>query len=197
MTYVVTAADTITNSVYQVVAAGGYGAVGQAAAATRIVDAQVALDALTGATLRRSAPPDMAVEMILPAGVVAGATTLVFEEVRTLPAPPPEGKQYSGSAFRLEAYQDNSLQNDFQLGELVQITLTHPAGDVHGTTQLMYRWDGTSWRNDGIACLADSTLQGLQCTLKNPPMGYYATFFETSVAPPSPTWQLYMPHVQR
>lgn len=195
VTYAVTTADTITSSVYQVVAAGGYGAVGLAAVTTRIVDAQTALDALRGATLRRSTPLEKAVEIILPAGVVAGATNLVFEEQSTLPALPPEGKQFSGRAFQLQAYQNNNLQDDLQLGETVSMTLTYPAIDSDAASLQLYRWDGAGWRSDGIACSVAATSQQVHCTLENPPMARYALFADSPVIPPS--WGLYLPFVQR
>ena len=195
VTYVVTAANTITNSVYQVVAAGGYGGVGQAAVATRIVDAQAALDALRGAILQRSTPLDRAVEMILPAGVVAGATMLVFEEQSSLPAPPPAGKQSGGRVFSLQAYQDNRLQSDFQLGETVSMTLTYPATDGDVASLQLYRWDGAGWRNDGIVCSVAATSQQVQCTLENPSMARYALFADSPVITPS--WSLYLPFAQR
>jgi subtilisin len=195
VSYAVTATATITNHIYQVVAAGGHGAQGAEEVVTRIVDAQANIDALNGAMLRRATPAEKAAEFMLPAGATAGPTRVTFEELSAVPYALPANKLPGGRAFRLNAYQENRPAPDFQLSETVMMTITYPTSMPEADAPRLYRWDGSGWRGENIACTANPSLLQVTCMLENPPMGVYALLADplAVAAPPA----LYMPLLRR
>ncbi len=170
---VVTANETISNSVYSVTAAGGYSAVGQETAVTRIVDAQVRLTPLLTRTLHYAG--SQSTEMTVPYGSVFAETMLTYDELMTPPYPVPSG--YAGRAFRLSGYQDNQMMPDLVLAETAVITLTYSQTAVAGLDEnllTVHYWDGNGWARNGVTCERDVQANWVSCHVPRPPMTAYA-----------------------
>ncbi len=90
---------------------------------------------------------------------------------------------FAGRAFRLDAYQANTLMDDFRLYETVEISLTYAAEDVAGLNpnRLTLRaWDEGQWVDDGIMCATDTTAMTVVCTVATPRATQYALLADTS-----------------
>jgi uncharacterized repeat protein (TIGR01451 family) len=170
---VVTANETISNSVYSVTANGGYSAVGQETAVTRIVDAQVKLTPLLTRTLHYAG--SQSADMTVPGGSVFADTMLAYDELAMLPYPAASG--YAGRAFRLSAYQENQMMPDLVLAETAVITLTYAQSDVTGLDESLltvHYWEGNSWSRSGVTCERDVQANRVSCHIPRPPMTAYA-----------------------
>ncbi|NJN54189.1 MAG: DUF11 domain-containing protein [Anaerolineae bacterium] len=172
VTTIVTANETITNSVYGVTANGGYSAVGQETAVTRIVDAQVQLTPLLTKTLHYAGV--QSTEITVPRGAVFAETMLAYEELTLPDHPVPDG--YAGRAFRLSGYQDNQLLADLVLAETAVITLTYADADVMGLDENLLAvqfWDGAGWSRQGVSCERNVQANRVSCLVPAAPMTEY------------------------
>ncbi len=170
---IVTANETISNSAYSVTANGGYSAVGQETAVTRIVDAQVMLTPLLTRTLHYAG--SQSTDMTVPGGSVFADTMLAYDELMTPPYPVSSG--YAGRAFRLSAYQDNRMMPDLMLAETAVITLTYAQAAVSGLDEnllTIHYWDGNGWSRSGVTCQRNVTANWVSCRVPRPPMTAYA-----------------------
>ena len=153
---------------------GGFDAQGALPVTTRIVDAQVLLTAVTTETLSYSGT-DRSTFITFPGGAVFDDTVVTYEETGE---PDDLGDlRFAGRAFRLDAYQNNLLMQEFQLYAPLYITVTFSPADVAGIDldrlTLLYR-DGNEWQGAGIDCTVDRSAQQVQCTLTNPSLGQFA-----------------------
>jgi uncharacterized repeat protein (TIGR01451 family) len=173
VTAVVTANDTITNSVYGATAAGGYSAMGQETAVTRIVDAQVMLTPLLTETLHYAG--SQSTDITVPYGSVFADTVLAYEELAIPGYPLPAG--YAGRTFRLSSYQENQMMADLVLAETAVITITYAQADAAGLDEnllAMQVWDGSGWSWDGVICTRDVQANWVSCRVPDAPMTEYA-----------------------
>lgn len=173
VTAVVTAMETITNSVYEATAVGGYSATGQVAAVTRMVDAQVTLTPLLTRTLHHEGDEDTSIT--IPHGAVFADTIVAYEELALPAYGIPIG--YAGRAFRLSAYQDNRLVPGLTLAETAVITLTYSDAEVMGLDEsllLVQYWDGSGWSRHGINCDRNVQANWVSCRVPDAPMTQYA-----------------------
>jgi uncharacterized repeat protein (TIGR01451 family) len=173
VTAVVTANDTISNSVYGVTAAGGYSAAGQETAVTRIVDAQVTLTPLLTETLHYAG--SQSTDITVPYGAVFADTVLAYEELATPGHPVPAG--YAGRAFRLSGYQENRMMADLVLAETAVVTITYAQADAAGLDENLLAvqyWDGGGWSWAGVTCTRDVQANWVSCRVPDAPMTEYA-----------------------
>ncbi|HUM69189.1 MAG TPA: S8 family serine peptidase, partial [Chloroflexota bacterium] len=170
---VVTANETISNSVYSVTANGGYSAAGQDTAVTRIVDAQVKLTPLLTRTLHYAGSQNTTITA--PRGSVFADTMLAYDELMTPPYPVPSG--YAGRAFRLSGYQENRIMPNLTLAETAVITLTYAQTAVAGLDEnllTIHYWDGSGWSREGVTCNRNVQVNWVSCHVPRPPMTAYA-----------------------
>jgi uncharacterized repeat protein (TIGR01451 family) len=169
---IVSASETISNSVYGVTAVGGYSAMGQATAVTRIVDAQVVLSPLLTKTLHYAG--SQSTEIRVPGGAVFAETVLAYEELTAPTGPLPAG--YAGRAFRLSGYQANRMMAEMGLAETAVITLTYSQADVAGLDETLlavqYR-QGSGWSWAGVTCTRDVSANWVSCRVPNAPLTDY------------------------
>ena len=188
VTFAVSASSDVVNGDYGVSADGGVSAQGSAPVQTRIVDAQTLLSPVLTGTL--SYAGNQSSHLLIPGGAVFADTLIAYEETG---APSTLGDlPYAGRAFRLDAYQENALVNDFRLYEMVHITLSYNPAittilDPHRFT-LRY-WENDRWQGDGVACAADVISSTVHCTLDTPLLTYYALVERT--------YSVYLPLVLR
>jgi subtilisin len=173
VTAVVTANDTISNSVYGVTAAGGYSAVGQETAVTRLVDAQVRLTPLLTETLHYAG--SQSTDITVPYGAVFADTVLAYEELAAPGHPLPAG--YAGRAFRLSGYQENRMMAELVLAETAVVTVTYAQADVAGLDENLLAvqyWDGGGWSWAGVTCTRDVQANWVSCRVPDAPLTKYA-----------------------
>ncbi|RIK33173.1 MAG: hypothetical protein DCC55_35465, partial [Chloroflexi bacterium] len=77
----------------------------------------------------------------------------------------PDGLLYAGRAFRLNAYQQNRLTPDLQLGEAISMTvgITLTAAGAPGQTPELYYWDGSAWTQEALTCTPGAEQTQLDC----------------------------------
>ncbi len=158
---------------YSVEADGGFEASGITASTTRIVDARVLLTSVTSETLSFASGSHSSL-FTFPGGSVFADTLVTYEE--TGEPENLESRSYAGRAFRLDAYQDNTLMENFRLYETVHAVLSYnpPAGTGINPERLALRyWQDGQWQTDGIVCVPDESATLVHCTLTNPLLSQY------------------------
>jgi uncharacterized repeat protein (TIGR01451 family) len=174
VTFTASISTDVTNNDYRVAADGDFGSQGTTFATTRIVDAQVLLTAVTTETLSYS-DADRSSLFSFPGGSVFADTLVTYKETErpeslgTLP--------YGGRAFRLNAYQDNTLVEEFRLYETVHISLSYSMADaaqIDPERLTLRYWQDGRWQGSGIACNTQSSTELVHCTLSNPLLSHYS-----------------------
>jgi uncharacterized repeat protein (TIGR01451 family) len=174
VSFTVSAENHLINNEYSVEADGGFSGQGNSPAETRIVDAQVALTAVTTGTLSYSGGGDSGL-LIFPGGSVFADTIVTYDE---LSSPPNWGNiPYAGRAFHLDAYQNNMLLNNYRLYETADISLSYDPAKLNGISEsalTLYYWENDGWHRSGVSCTSDSDSQMVHCTVNTPLMTTYA-----------------------
>jgi hypothetical protein len=102
----------------------------------------------------------------------------------------PTGLAFAGAGFRLEAYQEDALLDEFTLSEALTVTLpltnVWQGANAIEQTQSLYYWDGGQWRAEGVSCDA-------VCTVATPRMTEFV--FVRAVVPPLAQHRVYLPIV--
>jgi uncharacterized repeat protein (TIGR01451 family) len=183
---VITANADITLSTYSVSASGGYSATGAPSVKVKLADALARLQPLTDGRLDLGA----GITISLPAGAVANETTLAAYIVKQPSHVLPTGLAFAGAGFRLEAYQEDALLDEFTLSEALTVTLpltnVWQGANAIEQTQSLYYWDGGQWRAEGVSCDA-------VCTVATPRMTEFV--FVRAVVPPLAQHRVYLPIV--
>jgi uncharacterized repeat protein (TIGR01451 family) len=162
VSYAVTAAQDINNSVYSVSAGGGYTSDGVQAVATRIVDALADLGPLTDGALGE-AP---GASLTLPAGALANAALVALDNSPgPLPALP-QGTALTGGHFQLDVLESNQPAV-LILGEAVTVTVAVTSATP--APKLFY-WSNNSWRSTGVMCSVPAAGR-MTCAIAAAPSG--------------------------
>jgi uncharacterized repeat protein (TIGR01451 family) len=173
VSFTVSAATHIVNNQYSVEADGGFGSQSSSPVETKIVDAQIQLTAVTSGTLSYAGSSHSS-QLYFPGGVFAD-TIITYDE---LGSPPNWGSiPYAGRAFHLDAYQNNSLLNNFRLYETAEFSLSYNPADLNGIDPdllTLYYWQNGRWRRSGVTCTTDSGSQMVHCQVNNPLITSYA-----------------------
>jgi uncharacterized repeat protein (TIGR01451 family) len=165
-TFVVTANATITNSNYAVGNAGGLTAAGTAPVVTRIVDAKALVASVNAASMHAAG-----VNVALPEGSVADDVIIALDLLSGPSQPLPFGASFAGRAFRLDAYQSNTLVPSFTPGERFSITINYSDADVAGKNEsqlTLHGWAGGQWTTSGIACAPNPAGNSVTCSVETP-----------------------------
>jgi uncharacterized repeat protein (TIGR01451 family) len=173
--FVVSANETITNSIINVTADGDYSAFRTDPVVTGIVDDRAAAEPLAD-TMLDTGTASMTTVAELPAGAVANPTTVALDGQMAPTEPLPANMQFAGRAFSLSAVVDNRAMPGMTLNEPISLTVGYDGPTVNGSLAaagadavltLVY-WNGSSWQSGGLTCAADSAPDTLACRFDTP-----------------------------
>ena len=173
VSFTVSTNSHLVNTMYSVLADGGFGSQGNQPVETRLVDAQVAVTAVTTGTLTYNSSNGSS-QLIFPGGSVFADTIITYDEI-TIPATWGD-TPHAGRAFHLDLYQNNRLMSNQTLYETAHITLSYKTADLNGinpNSLTLYYWHDNQWHNDGIHCTTNSPNQTVYCQVNTPPQSSY------------------------
>ena len=161
--YVVTAAQTITNSVISVSADGNYSAASNQPVVTLIADDTANVDGVTAGSLVGDG-----LNIQVDAGSFANAAQLALTELAGPTYPLPEPVQPLKS-FRLRSF--GSLRGGQFYSVMANMNIAYVlaplrAAEGRATALELRYWTGSTWSNEGITCATEATL--LTCVVEAP-----------------------------
>jgi hypothetical protein len=93
---------------------------------------------------------DVTTTVEIPAGAVSEDVTLVFTWMNASTHTPPAGNDFV-VLFKLEAYINGVLQNDFEFQLPVTVAIDYNSKNWDENTFNPFVWDGTDWSSNGLA----------------------------------------------
>jgi hypothetical protein len=161
--YVVTAAQTITNSLISVSADGNYSASSNQPVVTLIADDTANVDGVTAGSLVGDG-----LNIQVDAGSFANAAQLALTELAgptyPLPEPVPPLKSFRLRSFgSLRGGQFYSVTANMNIA---YVLAPLSAAEGRATALELRYWTGSKWSNEGITCATEATL--LTCVVEAP-----------------------------
>lgn len=124
------------------------------------VGEQMVVEPDSGGTLVYTDPTGTATTITVPTDAVTSTIEIVFTPVAE--AAPPQGLDFAGHAFTLDAYSDGSLLDEFTFNQPITLTLQYNNADVAGMDEsnlTLFYWDelNSAWLDVAGTCSPPSS----------------------------------------